>query len=83
MNKKQSSLALRLVRGFAKFWWDFLVGDTPELSLSALATIGVVALISVNGHDNVAAVVVLPVMAVAALSLSVRRAYRKARRSQD
>jgi hypothetical protein len=74
-------LPIRAAKGFARFWWDFLVGDTPELFVAALVTIGVVALISVTGHENAAAVVVLPVLAVAALSISVLWAKRRARRS--
>jgi hypothetical protein len=73
---KQQSLPVRLLRGFAMFWWDFLVGDTPELFIAVLVIIGVVALLSVVGHFNAAAVIVLPLLAVSALAISVRRAQR-------
>ena len=78
-----SSLAARLAKGFAMFWWDFLVGDTPELFVAALVTIGVVALLSVAGHFNAAAIIALPVLAIGALALSVRRAQRAARRKKS
>lgn len=80
MNEGKSPLIVRLVKGFAIFWWDFLVGDTPELFLAVIVTIGVVALLSVKGHFNGAAVVVLPALAIAALSFSLWRASQGARR---
>jgi hypothetical protein len=73
-------LTLRIVRGFGRFWWDFLVGDTPELFVAALVIIGATALLSETGHFNDAAVVVLPLLAVLALAASLARAIRSARR---
>ena len=78
--KRDSSLPVRLVKGFAKFWWDFLVGDTPELFVATLLIIATIALLSEAGHFNAAAVVALPLLAVVALAVSVRRAVRAARR---
>lgn len=72
-------LLIRLLKGFAMFWWDFLVGDTPELFVAALVIIGVVALVSESWHANTAAVIILPVLAVAALGASVRRAVNAAK----
>ena len=72
--KEKSSLPLRVVKGFAMFWWDFLVGDTPELFLAVLLTIGVVAVLKAQGRFNTAAQVALPALAVAALALSLWRA---------
>ncbi len=66
-------LVVRLLKGFAMFWWDFLVGDTPELFVAVLVIIGAVALLSVTWHANAAAVIVLPVLAIVALTVSVRR----------
>jgi hypothetical protein len=77
---EDSPLLLRLIRGFAQFWWDFLVGDTPELFIAVLVIIGVIALVSERGHLNAAAVVVLPVFAVVALAASLLRATRPSRR---
>lgn len=78
--KASSSWALRVVRGFARFWWDLLVGDTPELFVAVLLIIGVVALASLTGHDNMLAVILLPTLSVAALGASVHRAWRGLRR---
>ncbi|HVB19090.1 MAG TPA: hypothetical protein VNE22_02275 [Acidimicrobiales bacterium] len=71
-----NALVRRGVVGFGRFWWDFLVGDTPELFLAVVATIVVVSLISIAGHASAVAVVVLPVMVITALVISVRRATR-------
>jgi hypothetical protein len=76
----QQPLVIRLLKGFGMFWWDFLVGDTPELFVAALVIIGAVALISESWHANTAAVIVLPVLAILALSISVRRASDAAKR---
>ena len=62
------------------FWWDFLVGDTPELFVAALVIIGAVALLSETWHVNTVAVIVLPVLAISALSISVKRASDGAKR---
>ena len=78
--ERRSPLAWRLVKGFAMFWWDFLIGDTPELFVAALVTIGVVAVLRHLWHLNGVAALALPVLATAALVLSVRRAVRGDRR---
>jgi hypothetical protein len=62
------------LKGFARFWWDFLVGDTPELFVAVVIIITVVALLSERGHFNSACVIVLPALAIAALALSLWRA---------
>jgi hypothetical protein len=74
-------LLVRWIRGFAMFWWDFLVGDTPELFVAAVVTLGVIALVSVAGHANAVAVILLPVLAITSLTVSVLRARRVARRA--
>ena len=70
----QSPLLVRLLKGFGMFWWDFLVGDTPELFVAALVIIGAIALVSEKWHHNGVAVVLLPILAVVALTISVKRA---------
>lgn len=77
---KYSSAPLRLVKGFGRFWWDFLIGDTPELFVAVLVIIGAIALVSGVGHFNAAAIVLLPVMAMLALLLSLIRAKRTSRK---
>ena len=70
----------RGLKGFGMFWWDFLIGDTPEIFVAVVVIIGAVALLSVNGHLNAAAATVLPVLAVLALGASVWRAARSMRK---
>jgi hypothetical protein len=76
----KGSWLTRSLKGFAMFWWDFLVGDTPEIFVAVVVIIGVVALLSVSGHFNAAAATVLPVFAVLALGASVWRAQRSMRK---
>jgi hypothetical protein len=74
--KRTASWVARALKGFGMFWWDFLVGDTPEITVVVLFILGVVALASEVAHLNVLAYVALPVLAIAALSISVARARR-------
>jgi len=60
----------RGLRAFGRFWWDFLVGDTPELFVATLLVVGVAfALASLH----VAPVVIVPGVAVLAVVLSAAR----------
>ncbi len=79
MSRPRRALAARLVKSFAVFWWDFLVGDTPELTVAALVMMMVVGLLRVVGQENAAAAVTLPLLAVVALTVSIRRAQRASR----
>jgi hypothetical protein len=55
---------------FGKFWWEFLVGDTPELLMATLVIVGSALLLR---HDRTAGFIVVPVISVAALTLSILR----------
>jgi len=66
---------------FGKFWWDFLIGDTPELFIGTVAVIGVVALICLQPGLQTVAAIVMPVLVAGVLIASVRRAARLAGRS--
>jgi hypothetical protein len=59
-----------LLRAFGAFWWDFLIGDTPEF---VLATGVIVALAYGLQHRRVAAVIVLPLVAAGFLLASTYR----------
>ena len=61
---------IRAIRAFASFWWDFLVGDTPELFV-AVAVIVTLALLL--RHHRGIAVVLLPVLTILFLVLSTVR----------
>jgi hypothetical protein len=69
----------RALVAFGAFWWDFLVGDTPELLVGALAAMGAAALL-VHGV-GVRSVVVgaLPVLVVGILIVSSLRARARIR----
>jgi hypothetical protein len=62
---------MRLIRAFFDFWYDFLVGDRPELFLGPIAVLLLVwASVSIGAPSIVsAAVMVLGVVAVGTLSL--------------
>jgi hypothetical protein len=63
----------RIARSLGHFWWDFLIGDTPEL----LATVLIVVVAAlVLRHHHTAAVVVLPTVAIVGLLASTWRGRR-------
>jgi len=68
---------VRWVRAFGSFWWDFLIGDTPELFIGVLAVLGVVALLCLRPGLRTAAAVVTPVLVAGVLTASVWRAARR------
>lgn len=70
---------VRLMKGFGRFWWDFLVGDTPELFVAVVIIVGAIAVLSEVGHFNVAAIIVLPLFVLLALRWSLGRAMRQSR----
>jgi hypothetical protein len=65
-----SSRAGKLLAAFGHFWWDFLVGDTPEILIASLVIVGVALALR---HHHWAAVIALPVLVIVTLVLSARR----------
>jgi hypothetical protein len=65
----------RALRSFGRFWWDFLVGDTPELAVATGAVVGIAFLLT--GERTVGAIL-LPLTAAAFLLLSTYRGRRRA-----
>jgi hypothetical protein len=63
----------RAVVAFGKFWWDFLVGDTPEFAAATVAVVGAAYLLHTVRDVGI---VVLPVLALGSVALSARRARR-------
>jgi hypothetical protein len=60
--------------GFARFWWDFVVGDDWRVALLVAIAIGITAVVA---HEtDVTVWWLMPVAAVAVLWLSLRRAIR-------
>ncbi|HWE68444.1 MAG TPA: hypothetical protein VG298_17525 [Acidimicrobiales bacterium] len=68
----------RATRAFGHFWWDFLVGDTPELFF---ATVVIVVTALLLRHQRAVAVVLLPVMAIIFLIGSAYRGRRRESKS--
>ena len=67
----------RAIAAFGKFWWEFLVGDTPGLLVATIVVIG--AALALRHHRTVGFIVV-PLIAAVALALSTFRG-RKTDRS--
>ncbi len=65
----------RAIRAFGHFWWDFLVGDTPEL---ALATGVLVAAAYLLAGTHWLGAIMLPLLAAAFLLASTLRGRRRA-----
>lgn len=64
------NVIVRGVAGFGRFWWDFLIGDTPELFV---ATLAVIALAELFHHHGAIGVVVVIAAVLAFLVASVLR----------
>ena len=64
---------MRYIVAFARFWWDFIVGDDWRVAAGIVAALGLTALLA--RHD-IAAWWVVPSAALTLLALSLRRATR-------
>jgi hypothetical protein len=62
------------LRAFGQFWWEFLIGDTPELFV---ATAVVIALAFALHKSTAAAVFVVLGVALASLSFSTWRGRKR------
>lgn len=67
--------ATRWLVAFSRFWWEFLIGDTPELFVGMLVVLGVAAGLAGTG---VAGWVVVPLVVISLLVASVARGARAA-----
>lgn len=68
-------LLKKATKAFGMFWWNFLVGDTPELFVAVITILAVLTVFkSTHAH---ALMIVLPVLVLGALSVSVWREVRK------
>jgi len=74
-----TSSARRYASAFGRFWWEFLIGDTPELLVGGILAVVVVALLAHHGVERAVTVASMPVLVVVVLGASVRRAQRAAR----
>jgi hypothetical protein len=64
----------RWARACGSFWWDFLVGDTPEL---LLATVAIVVAALLLGRYHIAGYLLLPALAIVCLVASAYRGRRQ------
>jgi hypothetical protein len=69
----------RAVVAFGHFWWEFLVGDTPELLVGSVVAVLVAVLFVHNIGVRTLVFGVLPVLVVGLLALSVFRARARVR----
>jgi hypothetical protein len=55
---------MRYVRSFGAFWYDFLIGDRPELFVGSIVVLAVVWVAIAMGLDSTVAGVLLAVLIV-------------------
>jgi len=67
---------MKTVKGFARFWYDFVIGDDWVIAVGVVAAIGATWLLA--RHVG-AAWLVMPVAVAVLLGLSLARAQRGAR----
>jgi len=65
----------QLISAFGRFWYEFLVGDTPEIFVGTLVIIGAALLLR---HDRTAAIIIVPVLALVFLVGSTYRGRQRA-----
>jgi hypothetical protein len=68
------STPVRWLSAFGRFWWDFLIGDTPELFLAVLVVIGLAFGLH---HQRVIGIVVTLVAVVGFLGVSTWRGRKR------
>jgi hypothetical protein len=66
---------MKLLAGFGRFWWEFVIGDDWLVAVLVAAGIGATAILAAA---NVAAWWLLPLAVLLVLWLSLRRAIRSA-----
>jgi len=66
---------MKWLRGFGRFWWDFVIGDDWRVAALVAAGIGATAALAAAGVNDWW---LLPLVVLLALWLSLRRAIRSA-----
>jgi hypothetical protein len=64
---------MRRVKVFARFWWEFIVGDDWRIAAGLAVALGLCALLV---HEDLAAWWLLPLAVLGLLAESLRRATR-------
>ena len=67
---------MRYLRAFGAFWYDFLVGDRPELFVGVIAILGLVWAVNQMALRAEVAAVLMPAAVCLLLALSLARAVR-------
>jgi hypothetical protein len=62
------------IKGFFRFWYDFIVGDDWRVAAMIVVGIAATALLS---HNGVNAWWLMPIVVITALAASLRRATRE------
>jgi len=65
-----ANVVIRGLAAFGHFWWDFLVGDTPELFVATLVVIGLALALH---RQRVVSILVVLAAVLVVLGLSVWR----------
>jgi len=78
-----SALLRRGAVAFGRFWWDFLVGETPELLVGAVVAVGAAALLVHSGAVRAIVIGALPVLVIGILILSAFRARARVQARSD
>ena len=61
----------RFVRGFGRFWYDFVVGDDPKIAIGVAAVLTVGAVLAAVGPVGGLVVVMLALLLGAAFAVSM------------
>lgn len=69
---------MRWVRGFIRFWWEFIIGDDWLVALAVI--VGLAATYTVTHASNVPIWWLLPVVVVLVLPISIVRLLRRSHR---
>ena len=73
----RQSITVRWLVAFGRFWWDFLIGDTPELFVGVVGVLGVLAVICLRPGLQTAAAFLAPMLVAGVLTFSVWCAVRR------
>lgn len=69
--------ALKLLKSFLRFWWDFLVGETPEVFVGTVVIFVITELLLRYDFPSLSEVVLGPLLVMVLLNTTVARAYRQ------
>ncbi|MDA8196874.1 MAG: hypothetical protein M0019_06670 [Actinomycetota bacterium] len=72
---------MKYVVGFFRFWYDFLIGDTPEITAAIVVILGVVAILG-KGTRYQAPILVVGVIATFTMAFFVE-VVKKSRRAKS